>query len=103
MSEINRAAAGARLLVTAFAGALILGAAAPALANGPPSREGNIWDWRAHQPQQGAVSAKEHAAGIAQAPQARDRTMQELDRLNRELLSRGNPPGGGSAAGQSGR
>lgn len=99
MSEHSRF--GARLLAALAGAGLMALAAAPALANSPPRREGNIWDWRKHQPTQGSVSAKEHAAGVALPPAAKARTDRELGLLGQELLSRGTA--GGSTAGTAGQ
>jgi hypothetical protein len=53
---------------------------------GVPIREGNIWDWRNHQPTETQVERSEQAAGVAPAPAQRDAAAATVDELNRQLL-----------------
>jgi hypothetical protein len=61
--------------------------AAPAAAFAQvPTREGNIWDWRDHQPTQVQVEHNEKAAGIAQTPSERQSASATVEQLYRQLL-----------------
>ena len=54
--------------------AILALAAAPAFAvtqDGVPTREGNIWDWRDHEPVPSVVNRDEQVAGIHPSPRAR--------------------------------
>ena len=65
--------------------------AAPAVAFGQTqttTREGNIWDWRDHQPTEAQVRHEESAAGIAPTQSEIDSTSATVDRLYQELLHR---------------
>jgi hypothetical protein len=54
----------------------------------PPARNGNIWDNRAHQPDQGSVRANESRAGIA-LPELQARSEdQELQQLGQTLIEK---------------
>jgi hypothetical protein len=55
---------------------------------GTPTREGNIWDWRDHQPTEAQVQMNERAAGIAPAPSQRASEAATVDHLYQELLHR---------------
>jgi hypothetical protein len=79
---MNRFAAPISAIALAFA---LLAAPAAALAN-VPTREGNIWDWRDHQPTQTQVEQSEKAAGIAPTPAQRNAAAVTVDELNRQLL-----------------
>lgn len=62
--------------------------AAPAAAfaqSGVPTREGNVWDWRDHQPTEAEVSQKEKAAGIAPTPSQRNSDSAAVDELYQQL------------------
>jgi hypothetical protein len=65
----------------------LLAAPAAALAQ-VPTREGNIWDWRDHQPTETQVQQNEKAAGIAQTPSQRETASDTVDQLYRQLLQR---------------
>jgi hypothetical protein len=63
--------------------------AAPAAAfdqSGVPTREGNVWGWRDHQPTEAEVSRMEAAAGIAPAPAQRDLNAAIVGQLYRQLM-----------------
>jgi hypothetical protein len=55
---------------------------------GPPTRDGNVWDWRVHQPTEAQVQRRENEVGIAPSRAQVDRDKATLDRLNRQLLRR---------------
>jgi hypothetical protein len=85
---------GIRMMAVALA---LLAARAPAyaqsevpLGNGPV-RNGNVWDWRDHQPTEAGVSQKEKAAGIAPAPARVRSNSATVDELYQQLLHQ--PPG----------
>ena len=63
---------------------LLIASAAPALAQ--PAREGNIYDWRDHQPTEGSVQAKERAAGVAPPAAASAANGEAVDQLGKQLL-----------------
>ena len=78
--------ASIRLLsvVAAFA---LLGAPATGFADQIPTREGNIWNWTAHQPTESQVQQEEKAAGLTPKPSQRARDAATVDRLYRQLMS----------------
>lgn len=59
----------------------------------PPRREGNIWDYKDHQPTEAEVRAAERAAGIAppssgtkqQVEEEVNKLLQQTDRQDRQL------------------
>jgi hypothetical protein len=53
-----------------------------------PTREGNIWDWRDHQPTEAQTQQSEQAAGIAATKSQRDSTAAAVDQLYQQLLHR---------------
>ncbi len=53
-----------------------------------PTREGNIWGWRDHQPSEAQVLEDENAAGIAPAKSDKDATASTVDQIYQELLHR---------------
>jgi hypothetical protein len=53
-----------------------------------PTREGNIWDWRDHQPTEAQTEQSEQAAGIAATKSQRDSTAATVDQLYQQLLHR---------------
>jgi hypothetical protein len=55
---------------------------------GTPTRVGNIWDWRNHQPTETQVQQKEKAAGIAPTRSQGDSTAAIVDQLYQQLLHR---------------
>ena len=71
-------------------GALLLPALAQAQAGTPTSapsaREGNIWDFTAHQPTAGDVQAQEKNAGVAPSQAQVRRNQDQLDAEGRLLL-----------------
>jgi hypothetical protein len=75
----------------------LLTAQAPAYAQSEvplgnvPVRNGNVWDWRAHQPTEAGVSRKEKAAGIAPTPAQSRSNSTAVEELYQQLLHR--PPG----------
>jgi hypothetical protein len=67
----------------------LLGPIVPASGQSqPPTREGNIWGWRDHQPTEAEIQRDERAAGIAPPPSQTDSNSAEVDRIYRELLHR---------------
>lgn len=54
----------------------------------PASRNGNVWDNVAHQPNPSAVQADEKARGILASPQEQAKRDEIIDRLAREALER---------------
>ena len=67
---------------------LALGAA-PAFAapqDGVPTRDGNTWDWRHHEPVPSAVSRKEQAAGIDTSAAQQEKTTDDVESLYRQLI-----------------
>jgi hypothetical protein len=50
-----------------------------------PTREGNIWDWRDHQPTEEQVQQEEKAAGIAPTPSQRSADLAALSQIYRQL------------------
>jgi hypothetical protein len=63
--------------------------AAPAVAFAgaqAPSREGNVWNWRRHQPTEAQVEPKEKAAGLAPTSPQRETDAATVDHLYRQLL-----------------
>ncbi len=63
-----------------------------------PTREGNTWDWRHHEPTRTNVQRRERAAGVAPSRSQRKALNSQVERLDRQLL--GNRPGNaGPAAG----
>ena len=77
--------APARLRGVALAIALFV---VPAVGFAQPvaTQNGNVWDWRAHQPTEGRVQQKERAAGVAPTASQRDQAASTVDDLYRELL-----------------
>ena len=57
-----------RIPMIAMAAALLMAPATSFAQSGAPAREGNIWDWRDHQPTEAEVSRMEKAAGLAATP-----------------------------------
>jgi hypothetical protein len=53
-----------------------------------PTREGNIWGWRDHQPTMTQTRQSEEAAGVAPKPSENDASSATVDKLYRELLLR---------------
>jgi hypothetical protein len=75
-----------RILAMALTFALL---AAPAAAVAQtPTREGNIWGWRDHQPIMAQTRQSEEAAGVAPTPEQSDASSATVDQLYRELLPR---------------
>jgi hypothetical protein len=68
--------------------ALLAAPAAGFAQTGTPTREGNIWGWRDHQPTMAQTQQSEKAAGIAPTPSQRDASSATVDQLFRELLHR---------------
>jgi hypothetical protein len=78
------------LFLPVLFGALLLPALAQAQPGAPPSaspaREGNIWDFTAHQPTAGDVQAQEKNAAIAPSEAQVRRNQDQLDAEGRQLL-----------------
>jgi hypothetical protein len=75
-----------RLSAMTLAAALLAAPAAAFAQAQMPTREGNIWDWRDHQPTEAQVQQKEKAAGVAPTLSQRDATSDTVNRLYRQLL-----------------
>lgn len=63
--------------------------AAPAAAFAQPqvpTREGNIWGWRDHQPTESEVLKNEAAAGVEPTPTQRQLELSTVDQLYRQLM-----------------
>jgi hypothetical protein len=75
-----------RISTMALAFALLAAPMAAFSHTGVPTREGNVWDWRDHQPTQAGVSRKEKAAGIAPAPSQQESSAATVDELYRQLM-----------------
>jgi hypothetical protein len=78
-----------RIPAVALAFALLAASQAAYAQSLAPTREGNVWDWRDHQPTMAEVRQKEKAAGIA--PSGSDSNAATVDQLYRQLMHR--PPG----------
>ena len=63
----------------------LLAAPASAIAQ-TPAREGNIWDWRDHQPTEAQVQSRERAEGLAPTPAQRERNAATVDQLYQQLM-----------------
>jgi hypothetical protein len=72
--------------ISAIALAFALLAAPVAAVAQVPTREGNIWGWRDHQPTETMVERNEQAAGIAPSTAQRDSAAATVDELDRQLL-----------------
>jgi hypothetical protein len=68
--------------------ALITAPAAALAQTQTPTREGNIWGWRDHQPTEAQVRQEENAAGIAPTESSRDSASTKVDQLYQQLLHR---------------
>jgi hypothetical protein len=77
-----------RLSAMALTLALLAAPAAGFAQTGTPTREGNIWGWRDHQPTMAQTRRSEEAAGIAPTPSQGDASSATVDQLYRELLHR---------------
>lgn len=75
-----------RLSVAALAVALLAAPAATVARAQVPTRNGNIWDWRAHQPTQAQVEQEERGAGIAATPSQRDSAQATVNQLYQQLM-----------------
>ena len=63
--------------------------AAPAMAqSGIPTRIGNTWNWRHHEPYAPQVRAAERSARVAAPPGRREASTAEVEGLYRHLLRR---------------
>jgi hypothetical protein len=51
-----------------------------------PVREGNVWDWRDHQPTEAGVSRQEQAAGVAPTSSQRESEVAAVNELYRQLM-----------------
>jgi hypothetical protein len=70
----------------ALAVALIAVPAAAFAQQQTSSQNGNVWNWRAHQPSETGVRQKEEAKGIAPTTSQRDQAAATVDELYRQLL-----------------
>lgn len=66
--------------------ALLLAPAATSGQSGTPTREGNVWDWRDHQPTEAEVSRTERAVGVEPAPSERASNAATVDELYQQLM-----------------
>lgn len=74
--------------IPAMALTLALIAAPSAAFAQTPTREGNIWGWRDHQPSEAQVQQDENAAGIAPTKSDRDSASTTVDEIYQQLLHR---------------
>lgn len=77
-----------RFPTIAMAVALLLPPATTLAQTGAPTREGNTWDWRDHQPTKTEVSRMEKAAGIAPAPSQNASNTANVEALYQQLMRR---------------
>lgn len=75
-----------RLSAAALAVALLAAPAAAFARTQVPTRNGNVWDWRAHQPTQAQVEENEKGAGIALTPSQRESAQTTVNQLYRQLM-----------------
>jgi hypothetical protein len=73
-----------RIPTIALALALLAAPATTFAQSGVPTREGNTWDWRDHQPTEAEVLQKEKAAGLA--PSQKDSNAATVDELYQQLM-----------------
>jgi hypothetical protein len=67
----------------------VLAASPAASAQVPtPTREGNVWGWRDHQPTRAQTAENEKAAGIAPSLSQSDANAAAVDQLYRQLTHR---------------
>jgi hypothetical protein len=66
--------------------ALLAGPATAFTQSGVPTREGNVWGGRDHQPTEAEVSRKEAVAGIALAPTQRALNAATVNELFRQVM-----------------
>ncbi|MBV9653214.1 MAG: hypothetical protein JOZ42_01490 [Acetobacteraceae bacterium] len=72
-----------------LAAALLLPSLAPAQpAQAPPSRNANIWNGEAHEPNPSGVESRERRAGIAPDSQQQQQLNNEVEKLDRKLERR---------------
>jgi hypothetical protein len=69
----------------------MLAAPATGFSDQVPPREGNIWDWRDHQPTTAQVQKQEKAAGVAPTPSQSASDAATVDRLYRQLIPQPRP------------
>ena len=50
------------------------------------ARNGNVWDWKAHEPSAPAVQDAERSNGIALPPQQAEQQNREVEQLGHQLL-----------------
>jgi hypothetical protein len=63
--------------------------ATPAFAaaqDAPPTREGNTWDWRHHEPDPSVVHRDEKAAGVAPPSAQQEKANDQVESLYRQLM-----------------
>lgn len=76
-----------RFAMAMLAAALAAAASGTALAQERvPTREGNTWDWRHHEPVPSDVMHKEQATGIAPSAPQQERSNDDVERLYRNLM-----------------
>ena len=51
-----------------------------------PTREGNIWDWRNHEPVPSEVHRLEQSAGIAAPPAQQEKATGDVESLYNQLM-----------------
>ena len=73
------------LAAAAVAVAVPFFAVAPAVAESVP-RNGNVWDYKAHQPTRAGVRRRERRAGAAASPAQARRNAGEVQQLDQQLL-----------------
>jgi hypothetical protein len=75
-----------RIRIIALVFALLAAPATTFAQSGAPSREGNIWDWRDHQPTEAKVSRMEKTAGIAPPLSQKTSNAATVEELYQQLM-----------------
>jgi len=75
-----------RVSVAAVAIALLVAPATAFSREQIPTRNGNVWDWRAHQPTEAQVEQNENAAGLAPTQSQRESATGTVNQLYQQLM-----------------
>jgi hypothetical protein len=75
-----------RMSATALVVALLAASTTAFSQEQMPTRNANVWDWRAHQPTQAQAEQKEDAAGVAPSQSQSDAASATVNQLYRQLL-----------------
>ena len=76
----------------AFGPILLIGSLLAGAAVAQPRREGDIYNFRDHQPTEKQVRGSESRAGVAPSPAQRRDNKDEVDKLDRQLLKEEGQP-----------